>query len=205
MSETFSPEYRPGIPPKPVLFLRVGIGWPSKESWPNKEMVVCDRKSLTRLIRSFHSKSVSPQACFRQDYLIEERSWLSCLVEVSTPAKPKRVPIFISLHPPQVHCQPTPRPELLVFPGKGGEKARQRLSHPAHLTTLPVSSIPEAIVDGEKRICEKALRVLDCICDYQKGKEVGYDESIKDNATELLKLFNGYRNKVESINSLDFK
>ncbi|CAJ1867759.1 unnamed protein product [Sphenostylis stenocarpa] len=129
-----------------------------------------------------------------------------------------------------------------------------------------VSLLLEAIVDGEKGVCEKALGVLDCICDTQKGKEVvnnnaltlplvikkllrvsplassfavsilrkncdkneegvlidavhvgafqkllvllqvGCDESTKENATELLKLLNGYRNKAECTDSsLDFK
>ena len=130
-----------------------------------------------------------------------------------------------------------------------------------------VSLLLEAIVDGEKGVCEKALGVLDCICDCQKGKEVvesnalalplvvkkllrvsplassfavsilrkicdkreegvlvealqvgvfqkllvmlqvGCDESTKENATGLLKLLNGYRNKAECTDSssLDFK
>ncbi|XP_020216712.1 U-box domain-containing protein 21 [Cajanus cajan] len=130
-----------------------------------------------------------------------------------------------------------------------------------------VSLLLEAIVDGEKGVCEKALGVLDCICDCQQGKEVvksnaltlplvikkilrvsllasgfavsilrkicdkreegvliealqvgafqkllvmlqvGCDESTKENATELLKLLNGYRNKAECTDSssLDFK
>ncbi|KAL5170808.1 U-box domain-containing protein 20 [Glycine soja] len=130
-----------------------------------------------------------------------------------------------------------------------------------------VSLLLEAIVDGEKGVCEKALGVLDCICDCQKGKEVvesnalalplvvkkllrvsplassfavsilrkicdkreegvlvealqvgvfqkllvmlqvGCDESTKENATRLLKLLNGYRNKAECTDSssLDFK
>ncbi|KAK7379217.1 hypothetical protein VNO80_04672 [Phaseolus coccineus] len=129
-----------------------------------------------------------------------------------------------------------------------------------------VSLLLEAIVDGEKGVCEKALGVLDCICDIQKGKEVvknnaltlplvvkkllrvsplatsfavsilkknsdkkeeealieavqlgafqkllvllqvGCDESTKENATELLKLLNGYRNKAKCTDSSsDFK
>lgn len=130
-----------------------------------------------------------------------------------------------------------------------------------------VSLLLEAIVDGEKGVCEKALGVLDCICDCQQGKEVvksnaltlplvikkilrvsllasgfavsilrkicdkreegvliealqvgafqkllvmlqvGCDESTKENATELLKLLNSYRNKAECTDSssLDFK
>ncbi|XP_027337971.1 U-box domain-containing protein 21-like [Abrus precatorius] len=129
-----------------------------------------------------------------------------------------------------------------------------------------VSLLLEAIVEGEKGVCEKALGVLDCICDCQKGKEVvqsnaltlplvikkilrvsqlassfavsilrkicekreegvliealqvgafqkllvmlqvGCDERTKENATELLKLLNGYRNKVECFDSsLEFK
>lgn len=35
-----------------------------------------------------------------------------------------------------------------------------------------VSFLLETIVDGEKGICEKALGVLDCLCDCKKGKEV---------------------------------
>ncbi|KAK7305668.1 hypothetical protein VNO77_43577 [Canavalia gladiata] len=128
-----------------------------------------------------------------------------------------------------------------------------------------ISLLLEAIVDGEKGICEKALGVLDCICDCQKGKEVlksnaltlplvvkkilrvsqlassfavsilrkicdkreegilievlqvgafqkllvmlqvGCDESTKGNATELLKLLNGFRNKTDCVDSLDLK
>ena len=124
-----------------------------------------------------------------------------------------------------------------------------------------VSLLLEAIVDGEKGVCEKALGVLDCICDCEKGKEVvksnalalplvvrkllrvsplasgfavsilrkicdkreegiliealqvgvfqkllvmlqvGCDESTKENATGLLKLLNGYRNKAECTDS----
>jgi hypothetical protein len=43
-----------------------------------------------------------------------------------------------------------------------------------------VSFLLETIVDGEKRICEKALGVLDCLCDFKKGNEV-----IKMNALTL--------------------
>lgn len=129
-----------------------------------------------------------------------------------------------------------------------------------------VSLLLEAIVDGEKGVCEKALGVLDCICDCQKGKEVvksnaltlplvvkkilrvshlassfavsilrkicdkreegvliealqvgafqkllvmlqvGCDESTKENATEMLKLMNGHKNKAECTDSsLDIK
>ncbi|KAK7387365.1 hypothetical protein VNO78_28113 [Psophocarpus tetragonolobus] len=43
-----------------------------------------------------------------------------------------------------------------------------------------VSLLLEVMVDGEKGVCEKALGVLDCICDCQKGKEV-----VKSNALAL--------------------
>jgi len=43
-----------------------------------------------------------------------------------------------------------------------------------------VSFLLETIVDGEKGICEKALGVLDCLCDCKKGKEV-----VKTNALAL--------------------
>jgi hypothetical protein len=43
-----------------------------------------------------------------------------------------------------------------------------------------VSFLLETIVDGEKRICEKALGVLDCLCDFKNGNEV-----IKMNALTL--------------------
>ncbi|KAK4275003.1 hypothetical protein QN277_018149 [Acacia crassicarpa] len=35
-----------------------------------------------------------------------------------------------------------------------------------------VTSLLEALVDGDRGICEKALGVLDCLCDYNQGKEV---------------------------------
>ncbi|XP_028784721.1 U-box domain-containing protein 21 [Neltuma alba] len=35
-----------------------------------------------------------------------------------------------------------------------------------------VTLLLEALVDGGRGICEKALGVLDCICDYDEGKEV---------------------------------
>lgn len=35
-----------------------------------------------------------------------------------------------------------------------------------------VSLLLEAIVEGERGICEKALGVLDCLCDFKEGKEV---------------------------------
>ncbi|KAJ1398150.1 Zinc finger, RING/FYVE/PHD-type [Sesbania bispinosa] len=129
-----------------------------------------------------------------------------------------------------------------------------------------VSLLLETIVEAEKGICEKALGVLDCICDCKEGKEVaqmnaltlplvvkkilrvsqlasnfavsvlrkicdkreeeiliealqvgafqkllvmlqvGCDESTKENATELLKLLNGYKSRAECVDSsLDFK
>ncbi|KAG2406378.1 hypothetical protein LR48_Vigan03g262200 [Vigna angularis] len=129
-----------------------------------------------------------------------------------------------------------------------------------------VSLLLEAIVDGDKGVCEKALGILDCVCDIQKGKEVvknnaltlplvvkkllrvsplassfvvsilkknfdkkedgalieavqlgtfqkllvllqvGCDDSTKENATELLKLLNSYRNKATCTDSSsDFK
>ncbi|XP_061340378.1 U-box domain-containing protein 21-like [Gastrolobium bilobum] len=130
-----------------------------------------------------------------------------------------------------------------------------------------VSLLLEIIVDADKGICEKALGVLDCICDNQKGKEVaknnaltlplaikkilrvsqlassfavsiiwkiicdnreegvliealqvgafqkllvvlqvGCDEITRKNASELLKLLNGYKSKAECVDSsLDLK
>ncbi|CAI8597179.1 unnamed protein product [Vicia faba] len=129
-----------------------------------------------------------------------------------------------------------------------------------------VSFLLESIVDGEKGVCEKALGVLDCLCDCKKGKEVvkmnalalplvikkilrvsplassfavgivrkmcekkeegvlieviqlgafqkllvmlqvGCEEKTKENATELLKMLNGYRSKAECVeSSLEFK
>ena len=43
-----------------------------------------------------------------------------------------------------------------------------------------VSLLPEILVDADKSICEKALGVLDCICDCQEGKDV-----VKANALTL--------------------
>ncbi|KAL2333187.1 hypothetical protein Fmac_014400 [Flemingia macrophylla] len=149
----------------------------------------------------------------------------------------------------------------LISSGENREGIAERF---VELGLVPL--LLEAIVDGEKGVCEKALGVLDCICDCQQGKEVvktnaltlplvikkilrvsqlasgfavsilrkicdkreegvliealqvgafqkllvmlqvGCDESTKEDATELLKLLNGYRNKAECTDSssLDF-
>ncbi|KAK7290226.1 hypothetical protein RIF29_04495 [Crotalaria pallida] len=129
-----------------------------------------------------------------------------------------------------------------------------------------VSLLIETIVDAERGVCEKALGVLDCLCDCKEGKEiakgnaltlplvikkilrvshlasnfavsilwkicdkkeegvlievlqvgafqkllvmlqVGCDDNTREKATELLKLLNGFRSRVECVDSsMDFK
>ena len=54
----------------------------------------------------------------------------------------------------------------LVSLGEGREAIAERF-----VELGLVSMLLDGIVDAERGICEKALGVLDCICDFQKGKE----------------------------------